>query len=102
MEVSDKLLLCFWSHFEDVPLAALHERQTTHHVADLRFDHKNDGIVSQSCVGSEKQKEVGKAADGYAKICAHALAPGIVNFYAAAAHQPNADEDRKSTRLNSS
>src|ERR1700722_2877602 len=92
MEVSDKLLLCFWSHFEDLPLAAFHERQTAHHVADLRFDHKNDGIVSQSRVGSEKQKEVGKAADGHAKICAHALAPGIVNFYAAAAHQPNADE----------
>src|SRR5580658_3391043 len=92
MDVSDKLLLCFWSHFEDLPLSALHECQAAHYVADLRFDHQNDGIVSQSRVGSEKQKEVGKAADGYAKIGAHALAPGIVNFYSAAAHQPNADE----------
>jgi hypothetical protein len=92
MDVSDKLLFCFWSHVEDAPLAAFHERQTAHHVADLRFDHQNDGIVSQSRGGSEKQKEAGKAADGYAKICAHALAPGIVNFYAAAAHQLNADE----------
>src|SRR5580700_6684045 len=92
MDVSDKLLLCFRSHFEDLPPAALHECQTAHHVADLRLDHQNDGIVSQSRVGSEKQKEVGKAADGYAKICTHARAPGIVNFYAAAAHQSNADE----------
>ena len=92
MDVSDKLLLSFWSYFEDVPLATLHERQTAHHLADLCFDHRNDGIVSQSRVGSEKQKEVGKPADGYAKICADALAPGFVNFYSAAAHQPNADE----------
>jgi len=92
MDVSDKLLLCFWTYFEDTPLAAIHERRTAHHVADLPFDLQNGGIVSQSRVASEQQKEVGKAADGYAKICAHALAPGIVNFYAAAADQPNADE----------
>src|SRR5580704_950999 len=57
MDVSDKLLLRFRTHFEDVLLAAFHEGQTAHHVADLRFDHKHDGIVSKAGVRSEKQKE---------------------------------------------
>src|SRR5580704_6490283 len=92
MDVSDKLLLLFWTHFEDVLLGAFHEGQTTHHIADLRFDHKDDGIVAKSGIGAEQQKEVGKAADGHAEIRTHALAPGIVDFHAAAADNPNADE----------
>ena len=92
MDVRDKLLLRFFSDFENAPLAALHERQAAHHVADLRFDHEHDRIVSQPGVGSEKQEKVGKAAYRDAEISAHALAPCVVNFNALAAHEPDSDE----------
>ncbi len=92
MDLRDKLLLRFLADFEDVSLAALHECEAAHHVANLRFDHQHDGIVAEPGVGSEKQEKVGKAAYGDAEIGAHALAPSVVNFHALAAHEPDTDE----------
>src|ERR1700720_4845973 len=41
-----KLLLRFWANFEDMAFGALHELQATHDIADLGFDHQDDGIVT--------------------------------------------------------
>ena len=88
----DESLLGVCADFDDAVLAALHELQTLHGVADLGFDHQDDGIVAEAGVGPEKHKEIREAGDGDAEIGAHALSPGVVNFHAAAADDAATDE----------
>src|SRR5262249_60293821 len=54
-----------------------HLLETIHHVADLRLDHDDDGIVRECGIGSEYHKEIRKAADRDAVIAANAAAPDI-------------------------
>src|SRR5271169_5571735 len=35
IDISDKVFLSFRTHFQDMLLVSLHERQTAHHIADL-------------------------------------------------------------------
>jgi len=88
----DKALLRVRTNLHDPPPAAMHELQTLDRVADLGFDHEDDGIVAQSGVGTEEYEEIGEAADGNAKIGGHTLPPGVVNFHPALPHHANADE----------
>src|SRR5260370_5172921 len=88
----DEGLLDFGTDFQDALLPAFHEFQAIHGVANLRFDHENDGIVAKSGVRSEKHEEIGEAIDGDAEIGGHALSPGVVNFDAALPHHAAANE----------
>src|SRR5262249_39798261 len=54
-----------------------HLFETFHHVADLRLDHDDNGIVREGGIRSEYHKEIWKAADRDAVIAANAAAPDI-------------------------
>src|SRR5260370_19979733 len=88
----DEALLDFRADCQDALLSALHEFQAIHGVANLRFDHQNDGIVAQAGVGAEKDAEIGKTINGDGEIGGHALSPGVVNFHAAIPHDAAANE----------
>src|SRR5260370_15854275 len=88
----DEGLLDFGTDFQDALLPAFHEFQAIHGVANLRFDHENDGIVAQSGGRCEKHEEIGKTIHGDAKIGGHALSPSGVNFHAALPHDAAANE----------
>src|SRR5713101_4527911 len=88
----DEGLLGFRADFQDALLPAFHQLQAIHGVADLGFDHENDGIVAESGVRAEKHEEIGEAADRDAEIGGHAFAPGVVNFQAALPYQAAPDE----------
>src|SRR5260370_8143574 len=88
----DEALLDFRADFQDALLSALHEFQAIHGVANLRFDHQNDGIVAQAGVGAEKHEEIGKTINGDAEIGGHALSPGVVNFHASLPRDAAANE----------
>ena len=38
----------------------------SHHMANLAFDHKDNGIVREIGIGAVKHEKVGKARDGHA------------------------------------
>src|SRR5207245_11198315 len=88
----DKALLRLCANFHDALLAALHELQAFHGVADLGFDHQDHGIVAESGVRPEKYEEIGKAGDGDTEVRAHSFFPRVVNFHAASSDQAAADE----------
>src|SRR5260370_9934128 len=92
----DEGLLDFRTNFQDALLPAFHEFQAIHGVANLRFDHQNDGIEAQSGVGPEKHEEIGEAIDGDAEIGGHALSPTVVNCDAPLPHDAAATEGLRS------
>src|SRR5260370_35921225 len=63
----DEGLLDFGTDFQEALLPAVHEFQAIHGVANLRFEHENDGIVAQSSVRSEEYGAIWEAIEGNAE-----------------------------------
>src|SRR4029077_6488841 len=78
--------------FQNALFFAMHQLQAIHGVANLGFDHENDGIMAEAGVRAEKNEEIGEAGNGDAEIGGHALLPGVVNFEAALSHHTATDE----------
>src|SRR5216684_1441291 len=88
----DEGLLNFRADLQDALLTALYQPQAIHGVADLGFDHEDDGIVTKAGVGAQKDEEIGEAVDGDAEIGRHAFPPRIVNFHAALPYHAATDQ----------
>src|SRR5262245_33124512 len=86
-QIRRKMFLRFGANFHRGNGSVAHQLQAVDDVSHLRFDHQHHGIVAEARVGSEKHKEIRKAADRDAEIRAQAIAPRIVNLEAVSANQ---------------
>lgn len=59
----DEALLNSRLEFHDRLLAPTHQFQTVHRVTNLRLNHQDDGVVSQSRIRPQKNEEIRKAAE---------------------------------------
>lgn len=60
--------LCFVRDFNFLPVVLPHLFKRLANVADLAFNHEQNGIVSQCCVGTKQHKKVGEPMHGGAFV----------------------------------
>jgi len=60
-------LLNIFLHFDGADAITAEPRQTSNDVANLAFDHKDDGIVREIGIGTVQHKKIRKTRNGHAK-----------------------------------
>ena len=77
-------LLNLGPYLDSPHVSPLHRAQAVQDVVDLRLDHEDHRIVSQSSIWTDEQEHVGKSCNGRPKIGMTTCVPAVCKCLAAA------------------
>lgn len=66
LHLSVEGILNRWLHLDGLQVTAIHFAQAIQDVGNLRLNHKNHGVMAQSGVWADEQKQVGESRDSCA------------------------------------